>query len=559
MSKVFLLIKTYLRQQYRLADSSKKGKTILVIVILALCMTPMVVMLFISFMGSGAMARQNNVVTEMLTFLILTTQMLVLILGIAHLLNVIYLSKDTERLLALPVKPNTIFISKLTYVYLQEAVSNLGISLIVLLPFGIGAGVAWWYYPQMLLVALIAPMLPLLLASIISIPLMWLVSFFKNKGLVTTIVYLLVFVLFMGGYYYFVFKINVGGEIGEDMISALFLRLSQYAKYIFPDFMLAKSLTAASFGEYALGLFSSLGINFALGALSMFISSAVYCKSVSKQLETPKDIIKIKEGKEYSKRGKVRALLSVDFKYMLRDTMAGFSMGMGIIMSPLLIVLMLFGMSQGGGEGFDLSQLIGEAGQTLMDIIGLGVAVGLMGFMSITANIVSTSSFSREGKNISLYKTLPMGSRDLLKSKMVFAFIFIGIQTATAVVACAFVFKMSLLASIATAVILMGVLYASSNVEMYTDLSKPRLNWSTFTEASKNSPAQLVGMGVGFAVMAVYGGIAIAMGIWYATARQDYIIYLCALAMLIITAIYVYITHYLLIKNYNKLFDRIGE
>lgn len=558
MSKILLLIKTFFRQQYRLADASKKGKTVLVIVILALCMAPMAVLLFISFMSTGMLAAQNGVVTQMLTFLILSTQMVVLVLGVGHLLNVIYLSKDTEKLLALPVKPQTVFISKLFYVYLQEAVANLGISLIILLPFGIGAGVAWWYYPQMVLVALIAPMLPLLLASIVSIPLMWIVSFFKNKGLVTTIAYLLVFILFMGGYYYFIFQINMGGgEIGEDALVQMLLRHSQYAKYIFPDYMLAKSLTAASFGEYALGLFSSLGINAVLAAFAMFVSSAVYRKSVSKQLETPKGIVKIKEKKEYSKKGKVAALLSIDVKYMTRDTSAGVSMGMGIIMAPLIIVLMFFSMSQ--GEGFDLSQLIGEAGQTLIDIIGLGASVAFMGFMSVTANIVSTSAFSREGKNISIYKTLPMGSRDLLKSKMVFSLIFMGIQTAAIVISCAIALKMSLITAILTAVILMGVLYASSNIQMYADLAKPRLNWSTFTEAAKNSPSQLVGMGIGFAIMAVYGAIAIVMGVWYGNARQDYILYLCILAMLLVTAVYVFITHYLLTRDYKKMFNKIGE
>ena len=121
MNKVFLLIKTFFRQQYRLADASKKGKTILLIAVIALCMAPMAVLLFISFLSTGKFAAQTGSATEMLTFLILSTQMIVLFLGVGHLLNVIYLSKDTERLLALPVKPQTIFISKLLYVHFSNS------------------------------------------------------------------------------------------------------------------------------------------------------------------------------------------------------------------------------------------------------------------------------------------------------------------------------------------------------------------------------------------------------------------------------------------------------
>ncbi|MDD3831575.1 MAG: hypothetical protein PHW00_02840 [Clostridia bacterium] len=553
MSKILTLVKTYLLQRYRLdRNTGKKGKIIALTVGLTVGILPMAVFMFILIFSMGKVARYLNITTQILTLNILAMQAIVFFFGIASLLNTIYLAKDTSILLPLPLRPTQIFVSKLIYVYLTETLASIALAIVMLLPFGIGANMAWWYYPQMLLVILILPMLPLLIASIVAIPLMWFVSFFKNKGVITTLVYLLIFSMALLGYYYLISRLNNVPEDGggfEHMLGELLERLSRTAKLIYPDYLLATSLTATTIWQYLMGLFGSLVINVVLLCGSVGVSSLVYRKSVSGQLEISKGSTKRDSG-NYVKRGRVFSLIATDIKQIMGDTAMGTSCCMCVVLAPLMAIVLpvVYNM--------DMSMFV-DVPHTLIEIGASVVIMSIFSFMTLSTNMVATSSFTREAQGLFIYKTMPIDARTIVKSKVLIAVVFSFLASALSVIPIGITFKVSiayLLPTIAvTWLYLLGAIY----LQVRIDLAKPRLVWNTFNEGAKNNPSALWSMLFGFITLFLVAGIgALFAYLWYIINSVWLIIVMYAL-LAVIGIVYTLLARRSLYNNCDKLYSRL--
>ena len=61
---------------------------------------------------------------ELFGIVLLVTQLLSLAFAIGNVINTLYLCKDNEMLICLPVTPNQLFVSKLLLIYLKEIAAN---------------------------------------------------------------------------------------------------------------------------------------------------------------------------------------------------------------------------------------------------------------------------------------------------------------------------------------------------------------------------------------------------------------------------------------------------
>ncbi|MEG1706720.1 MAG: hypothetical protein RR291_04420, partial [Clostridia bacterium] len=199
MSNIFALVKVLLVEQYRPSKNDKKSKRSMIIayIIIGLCFLPMLVGVFIGILSIGG-KLSNSEQTTLLTFLLLVNQGLVLFTGVVSLLNTVYLAKDSNLLLPLPMKSWQLFFAKFLVVYLTETITSAIIVLATVLPLGISAGFGVHYYILMLLCVIIVPMLPLLLSSIIALPFMMISNALKNRGTLKTIITSLFYVTMMG-------------------------------------------------------------------------------------------------------------------------------------------------------------------------------------------------------------------------------------------------------------------------------------------------------------------------------------------------------------------------
>ena len=175
VSVLKLLIKNMFRRD--MAKEKSLTKTLLVglSLLIAYAAIGFLFVTLIYFMGSTFAAFSLQ--SEFISMILACGLMVVLIFGIVTVLTCLYFSKDTEFFFALPIKPATIFAAKLTVVYLIE----LSITALIMLPCLIAAGIVMnlsaIFYVIMPFAVLFTPVIPLVLASVIAIPVMYIVSF----------------------------------------------------------------------------------------------------------------------------------------------------------------------------------------------------------------------------------------------------------------------------------------------------------------------------------------------------------------------------------------------
>lgn len=547
------LLKTLLTQKMRPQKydyRGKKNRQLLVLIIVGISVLPLAALLIFSIYSVGVMMKASpELVTAGYTYLITGTQLVVLFTGIISMLSVIYFSKDTEYLLPLPVSPAKIYAAKLTVVYIEELITSAVMSLLVIVPYAVGSGAGINTYLQIPLVIIIAPMLPLLLGAVIAIPLMWFIGFFKNKGATTSIVYILLFGLLYGLYFYFIlsFQSNAGeGEIG-DALARLIAAISESAKFIFPNYLLATTLNPAGFGDYITSLLLALLINAALLGIAVLVSSFVYRSTISKQLETPK--IVIKGPSEEKSSGVLGSLIKSDLRRIIRDTGIGTYTLMQLVIVPILTVFMVWQFSQNPSDG----QLA-----IALPLVPIFVTA-LTAFMGLSTNYAATSAFTRENRSFYVYKMLPVDFRKVMKSKIIIGALFNQMTIILTLAATAIFVSVDWLSIVAMFLLLTALSIGTVSWQAYLDLSKPRLNWNTFSEGAKNNPASLFSMLLGFVLLLIIGGAGVAFlypvftGAALAPWRQP----VMWAILLAISVAYMIISYEITIANCQKLFDRI--
>ena len=128
MKDFSLLFTALCKQSFRFDRSKQTGKTkwyiFAVYGLLVLVCLPLLGLVAYLIYQLGALAASADAVPGFLTCIFSAIQLVVLLFGIATVLNTIYFSKDNEMLLSYPVKPQTVFAVKLTFAYVLELITN---------------------------------------------------------------------------------------------------------------------------------------------------------------------------------------------------------------------------------------------------------------------------------------------------------------------------------------------------------------------------------------------------------------------------------------------------
>ena len=106
----------------------------------------------------------------------------------------IYFAEDNQVLLTYPVKPDTVFFSKLIVYYVADLVKNAFFMVPLFVAYGIAHSFVWYYYPWMLFCFVFISMIPVAVSGLISVPLMWIKLYAKKFPLVQTILTLLLLI-----------------------------------------------------------------------------------------------------------------------------------------------------------------------------------------------------------------------------------------------------------------------------------------------------------------------------------------------------------------------------
>ena len=499
MTKFGTLLKVNLRQQFRARkNTSKKTMPVWgIYIVLGVVLLPLLAMLFSTFVSAGEFLSEPQYAPYLnaaVTFAITAIELVNVFFGLKSMLGTVYMSNDSDMLLALPLKTVTIFLSKLAVCYIVEFFSTLVMLAATLLPLGIGLSAGAGYFAALIFGAFLIPLISLLAVAILSVPLLLVSNLFRNKGAVGTIIYVLLFGALMALYMWFVVSLGWGtGDFnGADvgaMLDGILESVSSAAAYLYPNVWLSGAFTAATFGgwigNFALFLLSAL----VLLGLTVLLSGKIFLWNMRKSQENAG-----KGGKKttykFAGGNKISSLLAADFKNMLRTSSLGFYCLTQVVVIPVCVVIYCLALKDVGGEG-EMQNLLSMVSRVMLVIMGPMTCV------------TAASSVSREGENFYLIKTLPVKPSQYALSKLIISLIFNGAAFALSVVfECIFV-KIGIVVGLLD---FLTVFCASAGVSaalVLIAMKNPRLKWTTVQQGLKNNPSSLWGMLVGF----VAGGV----------------------------------------------------
>lgn len=489
--KNYLLVVKLLFKNMLKVNGKDKNRSLGVIVAIAL--------VGVIFAGAGVLASvfmggtfvALDLVPEFITMLLLAGSIMVVIFGIASTISYLYFSKDSEFFLSLPIKSSTVFSAKFTVVYLLELLMILVLILPALIAFAVIASLSPAFYFIILIGILLAPSVPLVLAIIIAIPIMYILSFVKNKGAVGSIFGILIFAGLMTVYFIFVMKMNSSQaqEINlEEQLEKYRNSFITMSNILYPFYAIARASTLTQ--TFGLSVGVSVLINLliflaSIGAIvffAIFISSYIYKKGVATQLETKQSASTGKE--EYKSSSTLKTLMKKDFKTVLRTGAFAFQGLSGVILAPILAIVMSILL-----KGDIMNSLDGtETEQTkkILDAIILVITLGVSLMISISTNVLATSAFSRDGKFFYYTKMLPVSYKTQIQAKHYNSVIISSIGAVLASIL-VFVVNFNAIGLVLTLLSIVPLIYGCSALFMMLDLNKPKLQWNHPNEVMKNS------------------------------------------------------------------------
>ena len=503
MNKSVLLFKTLYRNATAPSQAEKGKKRISRSVGAILSISPLVIMIAVMMAFLASSLKSIADLSALLTSVLFATQMMVLFLSMASMFSTLYDAKDTPFLQSLPIKPTGVFFAKFALVYVNalklSAVAFLPVAYAVTITFNVVKHTMFCgAYPLILLVALVAPVLPLFVAVLFSMPIAYIGSYFKGKPTLKSVLTIIVYVILMGAYMVAVYFMNTKGfgqegdaEISQGALSSLY----GVARAIYPDKVLIDFCYGINAGK-------NFGISAAcvvgMIAVMILLAMAFYKRINVKKTQTA---VQSSSSKNTLKQENiVISLVKRDFKTIIRNSTLAMTSLANSLMAPIFIVVMYF------ITGFKTEN--GEAMSPLMsEMMGIGYVVMYSMIFLAGANLVASLAYTREGKSFFATKSLPIKPIDSIKSKVLLATIVPAVIMIPIMLISLLLFKIGIVSTLFIGVDTMLMVVGINCLNVLFDMKKGNQHWEDVSElrnASRGNYYQIIS-----AFMAIIPAVAL--------------------------------------------------
>ncbi len=488
-----LLVKKQLMEIFKayFYDAKKnKGRSKVKIIIMFL----LFIVLMVGIMGGifGYVADQlckPLVMVDMKWFYFALMGLLSLLLGVfGSVFNTyagLYLSKDNDQLLSLPIPEKYIIISRLIAVYCMALLYSASVF--------VPAIVVYFMTVPFDGLALFGSILMMILISMISMVMScllgWLVAKIslkvKNKSFITVVVTLVL----IAAYYYVYFKvINSMQEFLKNVaIYGTSIKKNVYGLYMF--------------GMVGSGDIKAMLLCTTIVALASILTWYILKQSFISMATTSGSVKKVEYKEKRTKEASVTsALLRKEFQKFTSSANYMLNCGLGIIVFPIIIVTMLI-------KGTDFSKAIAGAFTGKTGLIQLIIFVVLC----LTMSMINTGapSVSLEGKSIWILQSLPVSPWTVLKQKMKVELLLIAVPLTATIPVLLFYFQTKNIG------LLIGFVLATYSFmmfrvlwDMFWGVKLANINWTNETAPVKQGAAALIsvfsGMGISAAAILIF-------------------------------------------------------
>lgn len=423
---------------------------------------------------------------------VIAVQFVATFLSLGAVFSTLYGAKDAPLLQSLPIKPVDVFFAKFTLVYVtilkMTALMLLPLLYSMLIGFNIANGrVFYGAYALVIIVTVVAPVLPLFIVTLFSLPITWIGSFIKGKSTLKSIMTVLAYVLIMCAYMVLVYFMNTKGfgQEGDDIVTDQTIRvLATFATVVYPD----KTLVFFAMGIDAGKNFGiSVGITVAMIAVSMLLAGLFYRRIMSKKGEnSAQDVNKTENFKQ---QNVVVSLAKRDFTMIIRNSSLAMSSFANMLMAPIFIVVSYFitGFKESGAEG--------EMPALMAEMLNIGYVVMYSMIFLAGANMLANQAYTREGKSFFATKTLPIKPKDSIKSKLLLACGAASVIMIPIMLIAILLYKIDIVSTLFAGIDTMLMVLGVCSLSILFDMKKGNQHWETSAElrtASRGNVYQII-------------------------------------------------------------------
>ncbi len=408
MHNFLALVKVNLKNTFSMTDGKQKKSALnrfLPVFILIALLPSIASMYFLTqdLIGILTPIQQTGIVVALLLMGVSVT---VFFFAIFLVPSVYYFSKDVETLLALPLQPWVIVASKFVVTVIYEYFTLFFFALPVLAAYIVKVQPPVAFYPILLVVLVLLPVVPLIFASILIMLIMWLVPFAKNRDFFNYLSTFFALGLALG----INFLAGSAATVSQDVLIDLLMRGNNSLTSVFNLFI--PNIRFAVEALVKISLVDTLiyvGIVILASVAFVALAQIVYFRGAIGVNETSANRKRLK-GKAYSKS---TVSGNVILTYTLKELKLLFRTPiylMNCVLSAVLIPgIMIASFSMQLGDTSELQQIIDSipwgTPQLSLYILAGGAAFG---WVITSLNLITPTAISREGQNAYFMKYIPM-------------------------------------------------------------------------------------------------------------------------------------------------------
>lgn len=470
-----------------------------------------------------------------LTLAFVASQLFILIFGIFIIMSVFYFSNDMNILVPLPLKPGQVLASKFITILVSEYLIVLPMLLPALIIYGAGtlSGITYWI--KGIILVLIAPIMPLVIAALFVVILMRFTNIRKGKDLMVVIGSLIG--LFAGlGINFFMQNIPTGQE--EEFFKNLIQSQSGFIQSIgnkFPPSIWATYGLSRTGFEGLWNFFLFIGFSLLLLLVLIWLGNHFFYKGYlsGQEVRRKSKALSHKAMKKRTSKASrpITALFWREWKLFFRTPIYVMNGLAGMIMVPFFMFMPLI------TKGEDLKELM-EIGRNpeyapIAALVGLGVIL-----FASSLNIIACTAISREGSTFWMSRMIPVAPRHQVLAKLFHSMALSLLGLIIVVLSLYFVLQVSLVRL--TAIIILGILgnLLINIANLMVDVLRPKLDWNDPQEAVKQNFNAFFGIIITFILLGILGTLSAILTIKQFPEWWVYIILAITIITLSIPGLY---------------------
>lgn len=391
----------------------------------------------------------------------------------------LYLSKDNDLLLSMPIPVVNIMIARLVSVFLLGLMYSATVSLPTVIVYWLKVGPSLGSVLGGLNYILMIAVFDLVLSCVLGWVVARLSLKLKNKSFVTVFISL----VFIGLYYFVYFQ-------AQQMISDIVINASLYGAKL-----QGTSLLLYSFGRMGLG---HVGSNLGVSAIVMAMA-AIVCYVINRSFiviaTSQATVTKVKyQAKKVKQKGLFAAIFGKELARFTASSTYMLNCGLGTVFLPVMGVGLLV-------KSQTISASINRMFEGDQDIVFLILCT--MMCVAAAMNDMTAPSISLEGKNIWIAQSLPVPAKLFLQAKIALQLLITAIPLVFTAVCAAIVVDGTVLQRIILIILplLMEVFFACFGLVL--GLLFPNLKWTNEISPIKQSLSVFI---------AIFGGWVLAAG-----------------------------------------------